>query len=324
MDDITEARAPSYIDWDFFFTTAPNETHRWLIEPLVAEGRQTALFSAAKGKKSLLSLATCAAGATGRSILGATPREPFDVVYLDYEMTDDDLLDRLLAMGYGGPEVDLSRLHYCRFPNLDPLDTPNGGFQAVQAAKDVGAKLVVVDTMAIACQGRENSADTYRDFYRYTGMPLKQAGIALLRNDHEGKDGTLGQRGASAKDADVDFIYRLTTRDETHQILKRWDARVAWAPAETHIRWLSSPLRAVVDDRSVEVKKMTTLIADLDEIGVPADASYQTAIAVLKAAGKKGRRKDDILAAQSTRRDRDGSGTVGTNLVPVSPEPVAA
>ena len=49
--------------------------------------------------------------------------------------------------------------------------------------------------------------------YRNTLAPLKQRGIAVLRLDHQGKDGSSGQRGSSAKDGDVDTIWRLKFQD---------------------------------------------------------------------------------------------------------------
>ena len=40
-------------------------------------------------------------------------------------------------------------------------------------------------------------------------MALKEAGIALLRIDHAGKDLTRGQRGTSAKRDDVEVVWFL-------------------------------------------------------------------------------------------------------------------
>ena len=88
--------------------------------------------------------------------------------------------------------------------------------------------------------GEENSADTIKNFYQHTGMPLKAAGIALLRIDHAGKDLTRGQRGTSAKRDDVDVVWLLKPKPgnlpgKTMLTLKREAARVDWIQEDIHI-----------------------------------------------------------------------------------------
>ena len=53
-------------------------------------------------------------------------------------------------------------------------------------ANDI-AEVVVIDTTGRAIEGEENSADSYREFARTTGLALKRAGIACVRTDHAGK-----------------------------------------------------------------------------------------------------------------------------------------
>ena len=113
------------IDWDEFWATE-SRVEDWLLEPIVASGRQTATYSMAKTGKSLLALDACAARATGRSALGYPPLPPIDILYVDLEMTEADLRERLDALGYG-PSDDLSRLHYYQLPPLPPLDGEFGG-----------------------------------------------------------------------------------------------------------------------------------------------------------------------------------------------------
>ena len=67
------------IKWGEFWSTevaAPE----YVIEPLFAKGRQTAIFSTAKTGKSLLVLDMVAAAVTGRSVLGQPPGDPVRVV----------------------------------------------------------------------------------------------------------------------------------------------------------------------------------------------------------------------------------------------------
>jgi hypothetical protein len=131
--------------------------------------------------------------------------EPIEVAYFDFEMTLDDLDDRLSA--FGVDPLRLSRLHYAIFPRLAPLDTELGGLLLEEAVTEVGAQAVVIDTFTRAVNGQENDADTVRAFYRFTGSLLKAKGIGYLRTDHSGKDAARGQRGTSAKRDDVDVVW---------------------------------------------------------------------------------------------------------------------
>ena len=98
-----------------------------------------------------------------------------------------------------------------------------------------GAQVVVIDTTGRAVEGEENSADTYREFARTTGLSLKAAGIAMLRTDHAGKDkGKSGQRGSSAKNDDVDLVYHMERDNHTIK-LTRLFSHITWAPIEVEL-----------------------------------------------------------------------------------------
>ena len=56
-----------------------------------------------------------AAAATGRSVLGQLARDPIRILYIDLEMTEADLRERLTDLGYG-PDDDLSNLAYYQLP----------------------------------------------------------------------------------------------------------------------------------------------------------------------------------------------------------------
>jgi RecA-family ATPase len=287
------------IDWPDFWNTDVSADD-WLIEPIVARGRQTAVYSMAKTGKSLLALDMAASAAMGRSILGHQAKDPVEVMYVDLEMTEADLRERLTDLGYG-PDDDLSRLHYFQLPELPGLDRDLGGEILVATALAKQVQLVVIDTMARAVQGGENDADTYRGFYWYTGRRLKTAGIALLRLDHQGKDSALGQRGSSAKVDDVDIVFKLTQVDTKTLKLTRTHTRVPWVPSEVTIVREESPiLRHVWADDFVPAGTRDAMLA-LDELGVPLDASAETALTSLRRSGR-GQRKAVVLAALKARR----------------------
>lgn len=304
--DDTEAveddHLPTPIDWAAFWRRdAPDED--WLCEPLLARGRQTALFAAAKVGKSLLMLEVAAALATGRRALSQESGEPVDVVYADYEMTEDDLHERLESLGYG-PDDDLSHLHYYLLPTLAPLNTDVGGADFVRICERHGAQAAVIDTFGRALEGEENANDTYLEFYRYCGLRLKQRGIALARLDHAGKDAARGQRGGSAKDGDVDIVWQLEPVEGGVR-MKRTRARMSWVPEQVTLRRADDGmvLRHVVMDGggyAPGTSEMAELLARLD---VPIGASARDAARALRAAGETGADRV-IRSAQKYRKTK--------------------
>jgi len=254
------------IDWPTFWAADDEDEDRWLLEPLFARGRGHAIYAGAKTGKSYVILAACAALATGRPFLDKPAGEPRTVLYCDYEMTQDDVRERLEEFGYG-PADDLSRLHYISLPAIDGLDTEDGGLALVAAAIAVEADLVVIDTTGRAVEGEENSADTFRAFYRHTGLGLKQAGIAFVRADHAGKDVAKGQRGSSGKNDDVDVVIQMTMTDDGRR-LRATHRRMGWYPAETDIRIIDGVFSTAPRMWSAGVSKLATAF---DEWVVPVD-----------------------------------------------------
>ena len=220
------------IDWKSFWENDHSDED-WLAYPLIPRGRAIALYAAAKAGKSTIVLAAAAAVATGRPVLGARKAEPVTTLYLDYEMTQADLQQRLMELGYG-PEDDLARLRYALLPSLPPMDTVEGAMAVLDLVDLTSAEYVVFDTFGRAVGGEEDQADTVRNFYRHTGLALKARGITYLRTDHSGKDTAKGMRGSSAKNDDVDLVWKLTRADisaNEHGVkIQRTHSRISWIP----------------------------------------------------------------------------------------------
>jgi hypothetical protein len=121
------------IDWPTFW--AKNwGSEDFLLEPVLPRGRSIAIYSPAKGGKSLLALDLAVKLAIGDRVLDQPAGEPLSVVYIDLEMTEEDVHERLQDMGYGA-ETDLSNFHYYLLPTLPRLDTAEGG----EAIKEIAA-----------------------------------------------------------------------------------------------------------------------------------------------------------------------------------------
>lgn len=284
----------TFIDWSKFWSKDRTDPE-WLVEDVLARGRGHALYAPAGTKKSLFTLWMAAKTATGR--------QPVAVVYLDYEMTEDDLYERLKDMGYG-PESDLSRLRYALLPTLPPLDTKDGAEAVGQMLDGVQADLpdhhilVVIDTTGRAVEGEENSADTFRRFYSATGIALKRRGVTWCRLDHTGKDISKGQRGSKGKDDDPDVVWELR-ETENGIMLTAKKRRMGWVPERSAFAQSADPLRFT--PIAGDWPKGTEETADvLDRLAVPLDASTRTAQGALKEAGE-GRRRELVVAAQKWR-----------------------
>lgn len=290
-------RQSPFIDWPSFWERDHSEAE-WVYPDVLARGRGHAIYANHKAGKSLLMLWIAARLATSK--------EPIVVCYLDYEMTEADVYDRLDDMGYG-PQSDLSRLRYALLPSLPPLDTAEGASELTVILDEIKGRwpdhhqVVVVDTISRAVSGEENSADTWRDWYVHTGMELKRRHATWVRLDHGGKDPTRGQRGSSGKGDDVDLVWKLVQTDNG-VCLHRDLARMSWVPEKVSFMLAEEPLRYVriADEWPAGTGETANL---LDRLGVALDASTREAQKRLRDIGE-GRRRHLVTAALRWRRQR--------------------
>lgn len=296
----TDAEGPHPIHWPDFWKR-DHQTDDWLIEPIIPTGRQVAMWATHKTGKSLITLEMAAAAAAGTDCLGHKTPRPIDVIYLDLEMTEDDLEDRLSDLGYG-PDSNLDRLHYYLLPTLPALDTP-AGTKAIRRLLDRHQPaLVVIDTMARVVDGEENDADTYRAFYRHTGLLLKATGTALLRLDHAGKNPDQGQRGSSAKGDDVDIVWQLRAVQDGLELVRK-AARMSWVPERVVLRRHTEPVLHHTPGIDLWPAGTRELADLLDRLGLADDAGRPAARQALRHANQTA--PNDVLSrALKYRRQR--------------------
>lgn len=285
------------VDWDTVWDTPSSAS--WLIEPFIAAGRAHALFAAAKTGKSLFVLHAVAAACLGEPVFGLPmPQEPIKVLYIDCEMTIDDVLERLTDMGYDHRKIP--NLHYLNMPSLKVLDTEEGGQELLHLATYLDVQLVVIDTVSRVVEGEEQSSDTFRHLYRHTIGPLKQAGIATLRLDHAGKEASKGQRGSSAKNDDVDVVYRLDRNDDGYSVTAT-HRRIPWVQEKTNYTLTEDPWKLSLALEAVPAGTKD-VIEMLNAAGVPLDATVRSASSILKSAGMKARTTLISAALKARRR----------------------
>jgi hypothetical protein len=204
-------------------------------------------------------------------------------------------------MGYG--PADLTNLHYLSFPTMPPLDRADGGQDLAAVADYYDAKLVIIDTVSRVVAGEENSADTYRNLYKHTLMPLKAARRTVVRLDHLGKDGNAGARGSSAKNDDVDVVWHLSQapgpNGEAYVSLKLDRQRGNAHPDMVRIlREINPRLQHVAKAAPLtldEEQRIRNCLDAMNRIGLPSDIGARKARTALRDSGYKVR--NDVVAA---------------------------
>lgn len=299
----SKPRPSEWFDWlDFNAVFKREIDDAWLVENVWPSGRQVHLHAERKTGKSLVALWIACNLAIGRDPFTNAPIEPVKVAYLDFEMTLDDLRERLEDMGFTAEQL-IGRLYYALFPSLPMLDTKAGGERLLEVLKYDGVQACIIDTCSRVVAGEESSNETYIKFFKHTGVLLKAEGIALLRLDHEGH--VKGRsRGASAKADDVDVVFQLAATDEGYS-LNRMASRIAWIPERVLIRKTDDPTLKFTEANSAWPAGTKDKAEELDGLGLPVAISVRAACAALKAAGMTAKTTTVAAAVKFRKRKAD-------------------
>jgi hypothetical protein len=309
--DVDQPAAGMFLDWTVFANRDTSTDRRWLVEGFWPWGRAMAVWAAAKAGKSELALYCAGCLALGRHPWTGDPVDPIDVAYFDYEMTEDDLDERLSLFGFD--PLELGHLHYALLPTLYPLDGERGGKQLVELVESVGAQAVVIDTFSRAVSGEENVADTAQNFYRYTGIRLKALGVGYLRTDHSGKDKAKGQRGSSAKRDDVDVIWSQTRSADRASLDCSGSSRLSWVgPTLALDRVVAGGVVSYTTPMRWGWPAGTSMkAAELTKLGIPVSAGRPAVEKALRDAGLPLGNKNVLEHAIKYRRDPSAMGLEG-------------
>lgn len=283
------------INWHEAFKSQPEDIE-WLKEDFLEVGTLSAMFSKPGIGKSLIAL----------EIAVEVIRSGRVVMYIDDENRISDTVDRLKA--YRCTPDELDKLIMYSFAGLPPLDTGEGGVHLAALAEENEPALVIMDTVSRMVSGEENQADTFMQLYRCSLVPLKARGITILRLDHSGKDDSRGQRGSSAKESDVDFVWRLarTTGDNLFSLecQKSRNGHVAFGQI-INLERKYDPLRHVWDVQiEIPLTQYEGIIRQLDILGIAPSYGRDRVRTILRENGVSGMRNDQLQAAIIERRNR--------------------
>lgn len=299
-DDEPAPSLPIPVDWAVLFSR-PRGVEDWLVPELWPRGRMISLSAPAKARKSLLMLYIAACLAAGRCPWTGQPREPVRVVYLDFEMTEDDLIERLEDMELG-PDA-LGNLRYFLHPEVPHMDTPEGGKMLLAILDEHQAVALVIDTFSRVVSTTDWGGNEVREFYRWSAMHVKARGISIARLDHTGHTNTSRAAGTHAKGADVDVGWVIHPGDnETLKLEHHGLTRVRWVPAVVDLVMTEEPLTFRLAARRTWPPGTSDVAVDLNLLGLPLDATVKDAQAALRSANK-GRNRTLIRDALKLRRE---------------------
>lgn len=301
------------VDWAAAWAAKP-EAVDWLVKPFIEAGTVNALYATPGTGKSLIALEWSLRLA----------REGRTTLYVDEEnRLAEDIVDRLQAMG-AVPE-ELGKLVMYSFAALPPLDSPVGGLHLLALAIKHRAELIVIDTASRMISGGENDADTWLKLYSCSIKPLKARNIAVLRIDHPGKDNERGQRGSSAKNGDVDTVWRLDQLEHGKPFyrMKREKSRSGHGEDLVQVERKFAPLRHVwsVRTEAPQVTPLGQLCGQLSRLAPPS-AGRDRCRTALQSAGIAA--SNDLLTEVVKHRKqgcncpdqwRTGSGQVGQSVI---------
>ena len=276
-----------------------------VIPDLLYRGESGSLVGQGGTGKSLLMFDICVSLALGLPVLGAPAREPMTVIYIDMENPQQQLVERLRSMGLFLPDVPSDRLLYLSFPDLPPLDTIQGGRMLATAAQLHEPGLIVFDTISRLVEGKEDSADTWRNLYSHTMLPLRRQARTVMRLDHQGHDSGKGARGSSAKRDDVDVAWIMRPPKGNDIQLKLDKGRGLGHPEKVELRREAHPLRHVP---AVKGDKVTECVGALNRLKVPSDTTRDEAASNLRGSGYQFA-TGVISAAVRARRPSPSHGT---------------
>ena len=150
---------------------------RYRLYPLMPEGSPTILYGEPGAFKSYFALLISLLVASGEPRLGLNPIQG-NVLYLDYETSQDEVNERLVALGKGfGMTVPNIDYRFCALP----LEADADYIQGVVTEREIN--LIVIDSIGLACGGSLTEGEPTIQIYRV----LRRLRCSSLLIDHTGK-----------------------------------------------------------------------------------------------------------------------------------------
>ena len=176
-----------------------------LLGPWLREGSLSLLHGSRGVGKTHVALAIAHAVATGTELFGWAAPAPRRVLFIDGEMTIDDLQRVARALPVSEHDANLALI--ANDDEADPVDLAHAPHRERLEPHLEGVALIVVDNLATLMQGgSENAADSWAPLERWA-LRQRRANRAILFVHNSGR---LGQpRGTSRREDRMDTILGL-------------------------------------------------------------------------------------------------------------------
>ena len=158
----------------------------YLIQPFVAAAGVTVLFGPGGTGKSTLAAALALTVMSGETIMGDFVHDTGPVLWVDYEADENEPYSRELAFRrFKGMDIAEHEMRYVK-----PISKFTDSMPSIRrVVHDMGAKLVVVDSIANARRGDANGAEDTVALFSVMG----QMGVPVLAIDHMSADAAAKQ-----------------------------------------------------------------------------------------------------------------------------------
>ena len=158
---------------------------RYLLKDLILAAYVTLLYGDGGVAKSLLALALAVAIAGDSKEWLGREVESCPVLYMDFELDSEEQARRVCqlcrAQGFDTPPEDLLYMSALGHPAREAFTA------ALEACKEHGVGLMVVDSLGPALQGDAEAARDVIGFFQKSIEPFRAEGVAVLIIDHQSR-----------------------------------------------------------------------------------------------------------------------------------------
>ena len=180
----------------------------WLVEGLLPLRSVTMTYGPPKSGKSFAAIDLAASVATGRPWMGQATQQQ-NVLYVVGEGASGVILRQEAWSQYHGPTIELDRIHW--YPAAINLFSPEQAAALATLAGEIGAGLVVIDTLARCAVGAEESSAKDMGIIVSVLDQIRDAcGGCVHVLHHSGKDKAKGARGSTALLGAVDAALEVS------------------------------------------------------------------------------------------------------------------
>ena len=183
---------------------------QYIFDPILPEKGLMEIFAAPGVGKTTFALALGVCASLGKTFIKWNVRRPYKVLYIDGEMSTEDMQHRLGAtvqyFGLSTIEEDnfrlLSQNYDCGIKDI----RTEAGQEYLQPEVD-WAELIFIDNLSsLSFSGKENDADDWAIMQRWL-LRLRAEGKSIVLIHHAGKNGS--SRGTSRKHDILDTVIKL-------------------------------------------------------------------------------------------------------------------